>query len=285
MGRHILLTVDSKSAGLRLDQAIASLCEELSRGQARRLIARGSVFLAQKRVKVAGRKVYTSQRIDIYPGELQLPEQDSDEPQLELPLVLMTRDLLVADKPSGVMSAPTPESDQHDLKSRLEREHGPLHLVHRLDRPTSGLIVLARSSEVAAKLSRQLADRSLGRRYRALLAGRHGEVGQQWEMSAPIAGKDASTRFEVAEVGERSTMVIAQLQTGRTHQIRIHAAEYGAPVLGDSKYGRQLLRGLPKPPRLALHAEWLTFLDPRTQAEVQLHSPFPEELHSYFDAL
>jgi 23S rRNA pseudouridine1911/1915/1917 synthase len=281
--RRIQLEVDEATSGLRLDQAIARLCPELSRGEARRLIARGSVYLARKRVKVAGRIVHERQPIEVYPSAL--PKSPDAIATLEPTLIELAAEYLVVGKPSGMVTAPTPETDRYDLLSVLEREHGPLYLVHRLDAPTSGLVIFARTPDAAARLSAQLADRTLKRTYRAILGGHLGQPGTQQEISLPIGGKQASTSFEILERKETASLVLATLRTGRTHQIRIHASEAGAPVVGDSKYGRWLLRGLPKPPRLALHAEKLTFEAPGSGKNISHFCPFPENLQGYFDRL
>ncbi len=283
MARRIRLRFGPEVAGLRLDQAISQSCPDLSRGRARKLIARGSVFLAEQRVKVASRTVRAGQELVVYPDEITAFEPAGSPQAPAVRVVDEGPGYVIVDKPSGMMSAPTPETDQNDLLSFLEPTHGKLLLVHRLDRPTSGLMILARHGAAAARLAAQLEDRSLTRRYRAVLCGVLDA--DRTTCRAPIGGKDAVTNFSLLARAPHASLVLAQLETGRTHQIRIHAATLDAPVAGDSKYGRQLQRRCARAPRLALHAEELTFRDPDTGRSVSHTSPFPQELEAYFQSL
>lgn len=283
--RHEFVAGDDDE-GTRLDRLIARRPPELSRGLARRAIGAGAVFVDKKRVKVASRSVHTGQRVTIHRGPWleQTPAGTASFPEASpAPLVVAkTDDYLVIDKPSGLFSAPTPEGDQSDVLFHL-REHGALHLVHRLDRPTSGLMVLARHRRAAGWLSRQLEERTMGRRYRAILLGRLPD--SEVEVNREVGGRPAVTHFELLQQRSEATLVRATLQTGRTHQIRQHAEMLGAPVAGDSKYGRTRARRLPQRcPRLALHAERLWFEDGSGKT-LQFQSPFPAELAAFWDAL
>jgi len=284
-GKTLRLRVPADAAGLRLDQALAKLASDLSRGAARRLIARGSVFVAGSRVKVAGRVVRAGQTLEVH----QAPDEVSGGPKAaakavppEIPILLVTPDLVVVDKPSGVLSAPTPETDQADLLHFLRPTLGQLYLVHRLDAPTSGAMLLARTPEAARSLAAQLETRTLSRKYAALLAG---SIAQDFSCREPVGGKSACTHFRVLEHAPTATRVEAELETGRTHQIRIHAQTVGHPVLGDRKYGTPLPKGVLRPPRLALHALAVRFADPRTGGETEVEAPFPHELSAYWSSL
>jgi len=281
-------TVPQALDGLRLDQCLAHEIPELSRGKAKKVLAVGGVFLNKKRVKVAGRLVREGQKIEVHTlDERALPNQES-APRPVIPIVSQTDNYIVVDKPSGLFSAPTPETDQNDLVHFLEEDlHASgalsagkhLHLIHRLDRPTSGLMVLAMQKTAAAALSKQVAEHTMDRVYWALLAG---EVHEATSVNLPIAQRQATTHFEPIEVNNGISLVEARLETGRTHQVRIHAESLGAPVAGDSKYGRRILRGLStRPPRLALHARALSFVDPAAKKKVEFQSDFPEELRSW----
>src|SRR5690606_26169474 len=148
--------------GKRLDQAIAAHLPEVSRTRAKVALNDGGVFVDRKRTKVAGRLVRTGQQIEVnLAGAVARKEIDTAAP--EIPVVKMTNDFIVVDKPSGLFSAPTPESDANDLlhflKKTLEEmkeSNTEIFLVHRLDRPTSGLMVLARNKKAAAYLSEQV---------------------------------------------------------------------------------------------------------------------------------
>jgi 23S rRNA pseudouridine1911/1915/1917 synthase len=279
--RTLRLRITADVAGLRLDQALARLATDLSRGEARRLIARGSVFLAGTRVKVAGRAVRAGQPLEVHQGPEDLPGR-APAPPPDIPVLLATSDLVVVDKPSGLLSAPTPETDQADLLHFLRPTLGDLYLVHRLDAPTSGALLLARTPSAARSLSLQLETRTLSRTYAALLLG---STAEDFTCETPVGGKSARTRFRVVQHASSATRVEAELDSGRTHQIRIHSQAVGHPVLGDRKYGAPLPKGMPRPPRLALHALALRFLDPRTGAETEVSAPFPAELFAYWSSL
>lgn len=280
-GRTLRFRVPVEVAGLRLDQALANLSAEISRTEARRLIAKGSVFLAGARVKVAGRVVRSGQALEVHLSPIvEAPQPAAPPPQI--PILLSTPELLVVDKPSGVLSAPTPETDQADLLHFLRPSQGELHLVHRLDAPTSGVLVLARTPKAARALAEQLETRTLSRKYVAFLAG---AIEADFTANEPIQGKSARTQFRVRERTQLATWVEAELDTGRTHQIRIHAKASGHPVLGDRRYGAPLPSGMPRPSRLALHAAEVRFIDPTSARPVDVSAPFPADLARYWAEL
>jgi len=280
-GRTLRVRVSSEVAGLRLDQALARLLPDTSRAEARRLIARGSVFLAKSRVKVAGRIVRAEQTIEVHLAPPHVPSGPEKAPP-QIPILLLTADVVVVDKPSGLLSAPTPETDQADLLHFLGKTVGPLFLVHRLDAQTSGALLVARTKAAARALSEQLDQRSLGRTYVALLAG---SVAADFSQDTAVAGRPARTHFRVLERAPAATRVEAQLETGRTHQIRIHAQAAGHPILGDRRYGGPGQADLPTAPRLALHAAELHFQDPTTGQPHRVEAPFPPELAAYWASL
>ncbi len=281
-------TIKSEDQGLRLDQAIAKNVEEVSRTLAKKLIAEGGVFLQKKRVKVAGRIVFEGQRVEVNVGR-ELSASLGESESVAIPIVELTASYVVVDKPSGVFSAPTRESDRNHLLAYLAEElekrgeHTELYLVHRLDRPTSGLMVMARTKAAAATLSAQLSDKSATRHYLAIVAGR---LAESAEVREPIEGKDAATDFVPRESRKGATLVFATLHTGRTHQVRLHAEHLGTPVAGDSKYGRRAQRDLhARPPRMALHATELQFSDPESGEKRMFSSPLPVELALWFKSL
>lgn len=282
-------TVTKDDDGLRLDQAIAKNVQTVSRTLAKKLLTEGGVFVEKKRTKVAGRIVREGQRVEVHVGE-HVTSSESDARPIEIPIVELTSSYVVIDKPSGVFSAPTPESDRNDAMAfvaRSLRERGEadaaLYLVHRLDRPTSGLMVFARTKAGAASLSEQLAEKSAGRHYDALLVG---EMAEETTVEAPLEGKSAETRFVPREGRGGVTWVEAMLKTGRTHQVRLHAEHLGTPVCGDSKYGRREQRALvSRPPRMALHASRLTFRDPETGVMREFSCPLPDDLAIWFKSL
>jgi 23S rRNA pseudouridine1911/1915/1917 synthase len=234
--------------------------------------------------------------------ELPAPKTDALEPEeMELPIAYEDEHLLVVDKPAGVVVHPAPGHARgtlvHGLLARGAAggdEPERAGIVHRLDRDTSGLLVVARSEEAYGRLSDLVRARALERTYLALVRGRP----RSWRgrIEAPI-GRDRSdstrqsldtdtpreaiTHFEIDELLARHTLLRVRLETGRTHQIRVHLAAIDLPVVGDSVYG------VPDPElgRQFLHASELAFTHPFTGDRVEVGSPLPAALRGYLDRL
>lgn len=272
--------VSADEDGLRLDQALAKRVPELSRAKARVLIEQGSAFVDRKRVKVASRLVRKGQALSLEA----LAPIASVRLNLDDMIVCEDSSLVVFNKPSGLLSAPTPESDQNNLHRAAEvRNNAQLWLVHRLDRPTSGLIVFAKTKQAAAKLSQALVDHSMRRQYLAILLGQLGEP--TVTVRTPIEGRAAATQFSTLERRGGQSLVRAQLETGRTHQVRIHATSLGCPVVGDRRHGVALLGRPehPSAPRLLLHAAQLSFIHPATGRPVEFECPLPPDMGAYWE--
>ncbi|UQA54673.1 RluA family pseudouridine synthase [Polyangium aurulentum] len=277
--------------GKRLDQVLAARVPDLSRRKARVLVDLGGVFVDGARVKVAGRAVRAGQTIIAHLGgaleratkEVGASARARDEAQLPpFRVVFQDDDIAVIDKPAGLVTAPTPESDRGNLADLLRRAlGGELFVVHRLDLETSGLVVFARTAEANRILSERIREHAVERTYLAVLAGT-----VDWEertIDEPIAGRRAVSHASVLErLAPGATLTRFRLETGRTHQIRIHARHVGHPVLGDRKYGKP---SPIDPPRLSLHATRLGFVHPRSGEPVAFDSPLPEDLATWLDAL
>ena len=288
--------VPSDAAGVRLDRFLADLPQVGSRTAAERLLAEGAVLVdgtrARKSARLGGGEV------------LELPELDEGgalEPEdLGLRIAYEDEHLLVVDKPAGVVVHPSPGHGTgtlvhgvlgHGAAGGEEERPG---IVHRLDRDTSGLLVVARSPEAHERLKRLVQKRELEREYLALVRGRPRSRGGRIE--API-GRDrrdptrqsldtdrprgAVTHFEVVELIAGYALLRVGLETGRTHQIRVHLAAINLPVVGDSAYGA------PDPAlgRQFLHATRLGFTHPFTGERVEVESPLPADLAGYLEAL
>lgn len=291
--RHRIL-VESGDEGLRLDQLLAAKVEELSRNKARIVLDLGGVFVDGKRVKNASRKLRAGTKVEVHLGgalqraskETGLEARAKDEAKLPpYELLFEDRRMVVVDKPSGMLTAPTPESDRNNLAAILQRRdrtgNRRLHVVHRLDLETSGVLVFAKGGEANRRLSELFRAHDLVRQYLGVVAGAFPEG--ETTCDVEVGGKSARTQFEVVErFGDKATLVRATLDTGRTHQIRIHARALGHPILGDRKYGR---RTDFDPQRLALHAERLAFKHPHRAMDLDFSSALPKELARWIERL
>jgi 23S rRNA pseudouridine1911/1915/1917 synthase len=277
--KHAFVVADDET-GLRLDQVIPKHVTGLSRRKARAVIDVGGVFVDRTRVKVAGRTVRAGQKIEVtIGGALERPRE------LPPPRIVHVDDaVIVVDKPAGLVTAPTPESDRGDLLDQLAQQFGEVYLVHRLDRPTSGLLVFARTRDANKKLGDAFKVHDVERVYRAVAVG---EVSQQ-TIDRPIEGRRAVTHVRPIETLSGATLLDVELETGRTHQIRIHLAGVGRPVAGDRTHGGENERSFSlekRPPRLALHARVLGFVHPVSGERMRFDSDVPDDLARWIASL
>jgi 23S rRNA pseudouridine1911/1915/1917 synthase len=286
------LTVGDDDAGVRLDRFLAQPLG--SRSHAVALIDAGRVTVdgavRQKRLKLEAGSV-----VVVAAGDA-LARGPVDPPDDSVPYRIAYEDehLLVIDKPAGVVVHPAAAHPTGTLSQALSgvAAGGPdgsrAGIVHRLDRDTSGLIVVARSDAVHRALTRSLAARELRREYLALVDGR--PQARTGTIDAPIgrdrrdrtlhsidtdAPREARTHFEIERMLPGSTLLRVMLETGRTHQIRVHMAAIGHPVCGDPQYGEASRYGLR---RQFLHAARLAFPHPVTGAEIDVRSELPGDL-------
>lgn len=290
----IRLRASEESKNQRLDAFLASSLDGLTRSQATRLIESGEVA-------VNGRAVSKSYKLA--GGEdiaVTLPEPEPVEavPQdIPLDVVYEDADVIVVNKPSGMVVHPAPGHPDGTLVNALlyhcagtlSGVGGALRpgIVHRIDRDTSGLIIAAKNDAAHQYLSAQLADHTLARTYECIVVGALRE--DRGTVDAPIArhptdrkrmavvagGREAVTHWEVIARYPGYTHVRCRLETGRTHQIRVHMAYIGHPILGDTVYGAK--KEVPGLTGQCLHAVGLRFLHPRTHEVVELFCPLPEE--------
>ncbi len=287
--RFVVLPDDD---GRRLDQALAARVPDLSRRQARVLLELGGVFVDGARTKVAGRLVRKGMVVVANVGgglrratkEVGAAARAKDDAALPAyRVVFEDPDLVVVEKPSGLLTAPTPEGDRGTLAHSLGRALGPIFVVHRLDLETSGLLVFARTEAANRFLSELFRVHDLDREYVAVVAG--AAAFEARDVDSPVVGKRALTRMTVIErIGDRATVVRCRLETGRTHQIRVHALAIGHPVLGDRRYGGPLPEGLSAPPRLCLHAARLGIRHPRSGEALSFDSPLAADLEGWLAA-
>lgn len=295
MAHAARFVVPDADDGMRLDLALARHVPGLSRRRARVLIDLGGVFVDRGRVKVAGRAVRAGQAVEanlggaldraVGTGAAARARSDAELPAYRL--VHEDEHLIIADKPAGLVTAPTPESDRGNLLDLLARRGtGPVFLVHRLDLPTSGLLVFARTEHANRVLAQRFAVHDVEREYLAVVAGELPAAIAT--IDRPLRGKRAVTHVVGREpvAGGAATIVTVRLETGRSHQIRLHLTDLGHPVLGDDAHGADVARRFePRPPRLALHAGVLGFRHPATDEPVRWTSPPPPDLAAWIAGL
>ncbi len=283
----------------RLDVLVAERLD-ISRNQAATLIATGHVLVNGQREK-ASYKAEPGERIEVV-----IPTPPSREvlgEQIPLTIAYEDDDVLVIDKPAGMVVHPAPGNWTGTLVNALKGRGEPLSrtadptregIVHRLDKETSGLLLVAKTDRAHRVLGAAIAERRVSRRYAALCWGHLADdlvtvdrpiardPHDRKRMAVVAGGKPARTTFVRLARFDAGDLLRAHLFTGRTHQIRVHLASIGHPVAGDDVYGggggRRLI-GLP-PKRHFLHAAWLAFRHPVTGAEIELRSPLPEDLRA-----
>jgi len=290
----ILLRASEENKNQRLDAFLASSLDGLTRSQATRLIESGEVAVNGKAVS----KSYKLAGGEAVAVTLPEPEPAEAVPQdIPLDVVYEDADVIVVNKPSGMVVHPAPGHPDGTLVNALLYHcagtlsgiGGALRpgIVHRIDRDTSGLIIAAKNDAAHQYLSAQLADHTLARTYECIVVGKLRE--DRGTVDAPIArhptdrkrmavvagGREAVTHWEVIARYPGYTHVRCRLETGRTHQIRVHMAYIGHPILGDTVYGAR--KEVPGLTGQCLHAVGLRFLHPRTHEVVELSCPLPEE--------
>jgi 23S rRNA pseudouridine1911/1915/1917 synthase len=286
--------VSEEAAGLRLDQCLARSIETLSRSSARLALELGAVFVDNKRVKIASRKVFAGQHIVVNLGgaferaqkQLGGAARAADEAALPAYGILFEDEhIVVVNKPAGLLSAPTPEGDFGNLQSLLARRSRPaakvkVYVVHRLDLQTSGVLAFAKSELANERLSELFRSHTLERRYDVWAAGEN--TPETFSVRQSLGGKPAATHFRRLRQYARCCHLEATLETGRTHQIRRHLTSRGYPVLADLEYGG---REPWHPRRLALHAKHLGFEHPVSRKALSFDVELPEDLRDWLSAL
>ena len=273
-----------EEAGERLDKLVAQRLD-VSRSAARRMIEDESVRVADTASSPA-HKVRAGERVEAW-----LVDEGLKPENIPVPLIFEDEHLLVVDKPAGLVVHPGAGNRSGTLVNALldrgisggEDPERP-GVVHRLDRDTSGLMVLTKSKEAYAGLVAALSERRVRRIYRALVVGEglphagtvDSPVGRDPAnptLMAAGVGRSAVTHFEVMQEAAGHAMLRVRLETGRTHQIRVHLSAIGHPVYADPLYG-ETVPGR----RLWLHAERLAFIHPATGEELKFEAPIPEDL-------
>jgi len=304
------LTVKDTVPGRRLDVFLRSQLPAVSRGAIQRLIEQGDIQVNGKPAK-ANHQPRAGELIEVrWP-----PARPATAQPQEIPLEILFEDdtLLVLNKPPGMVVHPSAGHDEHTLVNALLHHcAGQLSgiggvarpgIVHRLDRDTSGCLVIARNDPAHLALSEQFAGRTVVKHYQAIVCGVMSR--DSGEIHAAIArhpthrkrmavtdggGREAWTSYRVLERLRESTLIEATLHTGRTHQIRVHCLHLGFPVVGDETYGNRQNSRLTQlsgyvAPRQMLHAHRLAFQHPRTKKKLKFEAPLPTDFQDALSAL
>jgi 23S rRNA pseudouridine1911/1915/1917 synthase len=292
-------TVPPQLGGLRFDQALARVFPQYSRSRLQAWLKSGHITLDGERAE-ARHPVSGGERIVLEPPPL--PEAAAPQAQrMPLRIVHEDADLIVIDKPAGLVVHPGAGQPDRTLLNAL-LAHAPrlagvprAGIVHRLDKDTSGLLVVAKNVEAQADLARQLAERSMRRLYFAVVQGDPPasgvidaaigrDVRSRVRMAVSHRGKPARTAYRVIERFGHAALLECRLETGRTHQIRVHLQHIRHPLVGDPVYRRGTRHGLSFP-RQALHAGELTLTHPRTRKVMTWRAPLPRDMKRLLDSL
>jgi 23S rRNA pseudouridine1911/1915/1917 synthase len=315
---RLTVRIGPEGAGTRLDKTLAEALPHLSRTRLKALMESGRVTLGGETVTEPSRRVKPGEVF-----EIEVPATTPAVPKgqaIDLAIVYEDADLIVVDKPAGMVVHPAPGNPDRTLVNALIAHCGASlsgiggaarpGIVHRIDKDTSGLIVAAKNDRAHRELARQFEEHSLDRAYTAAVWGvpaeRKGEIEgnigrdpRNRKKMAVVArgGKPALTRYKlIRRLGLAASLIECRLATGRTHQIRVHMAKMGHPVIGDPLYGGRKPRGKARNSaeisrfletfgRQALHAHLIGFYHPSTKAKILLMSDLPIEFNELLKIL
>ncbi len=295
------LSVQADEVGLRLDRYLASVLTGISRTTVQQLIVDGSVLVNRRPVK-PGYALRSGDEVQIFSLKQKNKGANVKPQPLPLDVIYEDKDLLIVNKAAGMVVHPAPGHHDDTLVNALLARYPDIQkegteprpgIIHRLDKDTSGLIIVARNTATQAALMEQIKRREIVKRYLALVEGvvaldqgsidapigRNPRHRQQMAITA-VASKEARTHFRVLERFQRHTLLLVELETGRTHQIRVHLKAIGHPIVGDLVYGSgTTMRGTTLK-RQFLHAYQLRFTHPTTGAIMDLEASLPDDLQA-----
>ncbi|MFS0782379.1 RluA family pseudouridine synthase [Bacillus sp. 1P06AnD] len=287
----MIYNIEEGQSGDRLDKFLSTVNKDLSRTQVQLLIKDGHITVNGQPVKTNYKVKIGNEVIVDIPEPVELDIQAEEIP---LDIYYEDEDVVVVNKPKGMVVHPAPGHTTGTLVNGLMAHCKDLSgingvmrpgIVHRIDKDTSGLLMVAKNDMAHEALVQQLVDKTVTRRYKALVHGniqhQHGTIDapigrdkkDRQSMTVDPDGKQAVTHFEVLENFRDFTLVQCRLETGRTHQIRVHMKYIGFPLAGDPKYGPKKTLDIGGQ---ALHAEVLGFIHPRTKEYMEFTAPLPE---------
>lgn len=294
--------VKDEEANLRLDKVVANKYKELSRTNIQKLIEENRILVNNKNQK-ASYKVLTNDNIQI--EEMQAKEIDLKPQDIPLDIIYEDNDIIVVNKQKGLVVHPANGNPKGTLvnaimaicKNSLSGIGGEIRpgIVHRLDKDTSGLIIIAKNDKAHINLSEQIKNREIEKTYIALVRGVIKEneatinmpIGRSTKdrkkMTVTKNGKNAVTHFKVMKRYDTYTLLEIKIETGRTHQIRVHMAEIGYPIIGDAVYSNG--KNEFQVEGQMLHAAKLTFKHPITNKELNLEAPLPKYFEDILNKL
>lgn len=301
---YVTYTIQPIEVGQRLDRYLDPLIVDVSRTTIQHMITEGEVQVNGRSSK-PGYALRNGDMIQLY---YMLPPLLSGhvKPQsYPLEIVYEDKDLLVINKAAGMVVHPAPGHHEDTLVNALLARYSQVQelqgnvrpgIVHRLDKDTSGLLIVAKNTHTQAALIEMMKQHAITKRYLALVEGNisldHGSIDapigrdprNRLQMAITATGsREARTHFRVLERFARHTLLLLELETGRTHQIRVHLKAIGHPVVGDTVYGSGHSRREPLVQRQFLHACQLKFQHPTTGAVIELESPLPEDLQTVLE--
>lgn len=310
-GRTDTFVIEQSLPGERLDKFLSGRYAAVSRGAIQRLIEEGHIKVDGQAVKLT-HSPRAGEVVEVFFPEARPPVTRPEA--IPLNILFEDKDLLVMNKAPGIVVHPSVGHEEHTLVNALLHHcAGKLSgirgvaqpgIVHRLDKDTSGCMVVAKNDVAHLALSEQFASRTTQKSYVAILCGevprasgeidaaiaRHRSHRKRMAVSRGDAGREARTNYRVIERLRYSTLVEADLHTGRTHQLRVHFQHIGFPVAGDEVYGKKQTTRLVEltgyaPPRVLLHSHTLSFVHPRTGRRRRFTAPWPEDFKSALVAL
>ncbi len=300
---YISRDIDKTFSGKRLDLVLADTFSEFSRSKLKKWLESNLVFVNEKVVNKPSFKVTFPAKLELIIPDENLTEDLAE--RLDLKIIKSTKQYIIISKEAGMVVHPGAGNKSGTLLNALLYEYPELKklpragIVHRLDKDTSGIMIVARNESGMQSLSEQISTRSIKRIYQAFTVGK---IERSGKIEAPIgrhpknrqkqaiidSGREAISHYKVIESFGSYSHVEVSLETGRTHQIRVHMNHLGFPLIGDPLYGRrrrfaknthQKLREIIESfPRQALHAAQLSFIDPATSKEVTFQSSLPSDL-------
>jgi 23S rRNA pseudouridine1911/1915/1917 synthase len=299
-----LLSIQADEVGLRLDRYLTSVLTGISRTSVQQLIVDGAVLVNGRPAK-SGYALRSGDEVQVYSLQQKNKAANVKPQSLPLDVVYEDKDLLVVNKAAGMVVHPAPGHHDDTLVNALLARYPDIQkegteqrpgIIHRLDKDTSGLIIVARNASTQAALAEQMKRREIVKRYLVLVEGvvaldqgsidapigRNPRHRQQMAITA-VGSREARTHFRVLERFQRHTLLLVELETGRTHQIRVHLKAIGHPIVGDPVYGSgSIIRGSTLK-RQFLHASQLRFTHPTTGAVMDLEAPLPDDLQAVLD--